>query len=89
MQKNNWRKNEPLDNILKTARPSLLSDAVEVLLVNNIFTPLEFMNELSNEGLAMNSDEVENLLDLAKNTLKSEVKANLNSIVVLKNNRNT
>ena len=71
MQKNNWRKNEPLDNILATAKPSLLKDAIDVLLVNNVFTPSEFMAELKLEGLAMNSSEVEILLGLDKGTLNT------------------
>lgn len=83
MQKNNWRKNEPFDNILKTAKPSLLSDAIEVLLVNNVFTPSEFMRELSGEGLAMDTREVEMLLDLPKDTLKQQQK-DMGKIVNLK-----
>lgn len=83
MQKKNWRKNEPFDNILKTAKPSLLSDAIEVLLVNNVFTPAEFMKELSKEGLAMNSREVEMLLDLPEGILKPK-QAEMGKIVSLK-----
>jgi len=83
MQKKNWRKNEPFDNILKTAKPSLLSDAIEVLLVNNVFTPSEFMRELAKEGLAMNSREIEILLDLPKDTLKP-IQADMGKIVSLK-----
>jgi Zn-dependent peptidase ImmA (M78 family)/DNA-binding XRE family transcriptional regulator len=83
MQKKNWRKNEPLDNILRTAKPSLLSDAVEVLLVNSVFTPSEFMTELANEGLAMNYTEVEMLLSLPKDTLKT-VQSDMGKIVSLK-----
>lgn len=83
MQNKNWRKNEPFDNILKTAKPSLLGDAIEVLLVNNVFTPSEFMKELAGEGLAMNNREVEMLLDLPKDTLKP-IQADMGKIVSLK-----
>jgi Zn-dependent peptidase ImmA (M78 family)/transcriptional regulator with XRE-family HTH domain len=83
MQKKNWRKNEPLDNILKTAKPSLLSDAIEVLLVNKVFTPSEFIKELAGEGLAMNSSEVEMLLDLPEGTLKP-LQTDIGKIVFLK-----
>lgn len=85
MQKKNWRKNEPYDNILKTAKPSLLSDAIKVLLVNNVFTPSEFMKELAHEGLAMNNREVEMLLDLPKDTLKL-IQTDMGKIVRLKPN---
>ncbi|MDD3927565.1 MAG: XRE family transcriptional regulator, partial [bacterium] len=83
MQKNNWRKSEPLDNILKTAKPSLLSDAVDVLLLNNVFTSSEFMKELASEGLAMSSDEVETLLNLPTDTLKTKPTTN-GKIVMLR-----
>jgi len=85
MQKKNWRKNEPYDNILKTAKPSLLSDAIKVLLVNNVFTPSEFIKELAHEGLAMNSKEIEMLLDLPKDTLKP-LQTDMGKIVRLKPN---
>lgn len=85
MQKKNWRKNEPLDNILKTAKPSLLSDGVDVLLLNDVFTPSEFMKELANEGMAMNNSEVENLLDLVDGTL-TPTQHEMGKIVSLKPN---
>ena len=83
MQKKDWRRNEPLDNILTTAKPSLLKDAIEILLSNDVFTPSEFMDELSNEGLAMNFDEVELLLDLPVGTL-APPKTNSAKIVALR-----
>lgn len=69
MQNKGWRKSEPLDNIIKAPKPSLFSDAVDILIANDIFTPKEFIDELSNMGLAMNSDELETLLNLQKGTL--------------------
>lgn len=84
MQKKNWRTNEPLDNILTTAAPSLLRDAVDVLLVNNVFTPYEFLKELENEGLPMNSNEVEALLHLPKNMLSIQLAPDDTKIVTLK-----
>ena len=53
------RKSEPLDNTIKAANPSLFSDAVDLLLVNNVFTSKEFVDELGDMGLAMNPDELE------------------------------
>ena len=67
-----WRKNEPLDNILVSPVPSLFIDAVDVLLTNNVFTPKEFVAELSELGLAMNPDELETLLNLNNNTLNDK-----------------
>ena len=56
---------EPLDDILLTAEPALLKMSVMMLLQEKVFTPDEFMNELSDEyGLSINASEVEYLLDL-------------------------
>src|SRR5690606_33647681 len=84
MQKKGWRKNEPLDNILKTKEPSLLRDAVEMLLVNDIFTVAEFIKELADEGLAMDNREVETLLNLPAGMLKIEKGKQDSKIVTLR-----
>ena len=72
MQNKGWRKNEPLDKTMKATQPSLLVDAVALLLDNNVFTPKEFVDELGDMGLAMNSDELEVLLNLQNGTLLSQ-----------------
>lgn len=84
MQNRGWRKSEPLDNILLPETPALFADAVDVLLTNNVFTPQEFIDELSVMGLAMNADELETLLNLAPNTLEVK-KEKTAKIVTLKN----
>ncbi|MBR5219277.1 MAG: ImmA/IrrE family metallo-endopeptidase [Clostridia bacterium] len=83
MQSKDWRKNEPLDNILVSPVPSLFIDAVDVLLTNNVFTPKEFVAELSELGLAMNPDELETLLNLNNNTLNDQASEPA-KIVILK-----
>lgn len=75
MQVKNWRKVEPFDNILQTAKPSLFRDAIAVLLENNVFSPDELVRELSQFGLAMNPNEIEFLLDLPEGTLKTNVQS--------------
>ena len=85
MQKRNIRKNEPLDDEMQTAKPSMFKDAVTLLLEENVFTPTEFMNELEISGLAMNYKEVEILLDLPKDTLKPiTTETDNNKVVFLK-----
>ncbi len=83
MQNKGWRKSEPLDNTIKAANPSLFSDAVDLLLVNNVFTPKEFVDELGDMGLAMNPDELEVLLNLQKGTLSVQ-KQEPSKMVILK-----
>ncbi len=83
MQSKDWRKSEPLDKVIKSPKPSLFSDAIDVLLVNNVFTPQELVEELSNAGLAMNPSELEILLNLESDTLKS-ISSSRERIVLLK-----
>ena len=72
MQKQGIRKIEPLDDILVTAKPSLLKQSVGILLNQNVFTPNEFIDELSSEyGLTLYAADIEELLGLTKDTLKS------------------
>ncbi len=69
---NNWRKREPLDNVLIKHEPILLNKSIELLMQNNIFNPQEFMEELTENQLSMKPEEVEMLLDLDKGTLSIE-----------------
>ena len=67
------------DDILITASPSLLKSSVIMLLQENVFTPEEFMDELSSAyGLSINPTEVEYLLGLPAGTLA------INNIIDLK-----
>lgn len=71
MQKQGIRKVEPLDDVLTTSKPSLLREGVYLLLDENVFTPKEFVDELSLEyGLSLYPEEIESLLGLRENTLK-------------------
>ncbi len=70
MQKKGIRKQEPLDDILMTAQPSLLETAVNMLLNGDIVTPREFLQELSmNYNLTLYPEQIENLIGLKKDTL--------------------
>lgn len=70
MQRRGLRKEEPLDDILTTAMPALLKTSVIMLLQENVFTPEEFMKELSDSyDLSIDPSEVEYLLNLPTGTL--------------------
>ncbi len=70
MQRRGQRKEEPLDDVLITATPALLKTSVIMLLQEDVFTPREFMDELScSYGLSINASEVEYLLGLPTGTL--------------------
>lgn len=86
MQNKDWRKNEPLDKIIQPSQPSLLADAVDVLLINNVFTPKELLDELNESGLCMNPSEIEVLLNLKEGTL-NQTSPDKSKIVLLKPTR--
>lgn len=70
MQRRGMRKDEPLDDELITASPSLLRTAVLLLLSENVFSPKELVDELSySYELSLTSNEIEFLLDLPEGTL--------------------
>ena len=70
MQRQGIRKKEPLDDELYTAEPTLLKTAVKMLL-DEVLTPEEFMDELSNEyNFTLSHRDVEILLDLPKDSLE-------------------
>ena len=72
MQRRGIRKEEPLDDVLITSAPALLKMSIMMLLQENIFTPQEFMKELSDKyDLSINPEEIEYLFDLPAGTLSS------------------
>jgi len=73
MQRRAIRKQEPLDDVLTTSAPSLLIEAVTELLKENVFTPKEFIDELSyTYGLSLYPKMIEDLLNLPKGMLDVE-----------------
>lgn len=73
MQKQGIRKTEPLDDELVTAEPSLLRQAIKILFDQKVFTPNEFLEELSREyGLTLYPKDIETLLGLKKGTFEEK-----------------
>ncbi len=82
---NNWRKQEPLDNVLIKQEPILLNKSIEMLMQHNIFNAKEFMEELTENKLSMKPEQVEILLNLDKGTLFiEEEKESIASIIKIK-----
>jgi hypothetical protein len=79
---NNWRKCEPLDNILIKQEPILLNKSIEILMQNNIFNPQELMDELAENQLSMKPEEVEMLLNLDKGTLSIEQEKEQQALII-------
>lgn len=71
LQRRGLRKEEPLDDTIQTAAPSLLKTAVYMLLNENVFTPQTFVEELAySRQLSLEPAEIERLLDIP-GTLKT------------------
>lgn len=88
LQRRGLRKEEPLDDTLLTASPAILKTAVLMLLNENVFTPKEFMDELSFVyNLSLEPEEVEYLLDLPKDTLTPSKIVEFSSLQIKKKNR--
>ena len=83
VSKNGWRIKEPYDDILAIKKPSLLNKAIDLLLENKIFTEESFVQELDENGMALDYREIEILLNLTAGRLSP--KKNTGEIVKLKN----
>lgn len=87
MQRRGLRKEEPLDDILITASPALLKTSIVMLLQENVFSPDEFMEELSSSyKLSINATEVEYLLNLPAGTLASPKMIKFPNLQIKRNN---
>ena len=86
MQRRGLRKEEPLDDVLTTTGPSLLKTSVIMLLQEKVFSPAEFMEELSGSyGLSIHAAEVECLLDLPAGTLVAPKIIDFSSLQIKRN----
>ena len=84
LSKRGWRTKEPLDDIIKISKPTVLKKVVDILLVNNILTESQIIEELSNYGLALPAEEIEILLGLEQGMLQKTHSPNVS--LNLKNN---
>jgi len=85
LQRRGLKKKEPLDDTLITAKPTLLKTAIQMLLDEDVFTPKEFIDELSfGHNLSLNPKEIEFLLDLPEKTLSIDNIVPLHNLRVLK-----
>ena len=82
MNSRNERINEPLDNVIPRTYPSLLSNAITLLIDNEVFTKASLIQEFANHGISMNSDELEKLLSLQKGYLSDKESGNINPFIL-------
>lgn len=65
-----YRKGEPLDDTIKIQEPTMIKLATNMLLDNNKFTPNEFMKNLNDNDIWLESNEIEELIGLEPGKLK-------------------
>lgn len=81
MDKKGWYKKEPLDDNIKSTYPILLKKAFDMMIEGKIMNEGLFMNNLSNYGLSIYPQDIEQLLGLKDGTLsKNMTKANKDNI---------
>lgn len=66
-----WKTKEPEDKPYEY-NTILLQEAISLLFSEGEFTPSTFMNALKNKGIVLRREEVEELLALARDSLKDE-----------------
>ncbi len=81
MDKKGWSKKEPLDDNIKSTHPILLKKSFDMMIEGKIMNEGLFMNNLSNYGLSIYPQDVEELLGLKDGTLsKNTAKPNKDNI---------
>lgn len=81
MDKKGWSKKEPLDDNIKSTHPILLKKAFDMIIEGKIMNEGLFMNNLSNYGLSIYPQDVEELLGLKDGTLsKNTTKSNKDNL---------
>lgn len=76
IDKNGWSKKEPLDSNIKSTHPILLKKAFDILIEEKIMNEGLFMNNLTNYGLSIYPQDVEELLGLKEGTLSKQLNKN-------------
>lgn len=76
------RINEPLDDVIAVSYPSMLSNAVSLLVDNKVFTKAALIKEFANYGLSMNPEELEKLLSLQKGYLSDDKAEDSNPFIL-------
>ncbi|MEG2788192.1 MAG: XRE family transcriptional regulator [Romboutsia sp.] len=73
LEKNGWGKKEPLDDNIKSTQPILLKKGYDMIIENKMMNEGLFMNNLSNYGLSIYANDVEELLGLKEGTISKSI----------------
>lgn len=69
ISKNGWRTQEPLDNYIPLTHPKALRQAVNLVILNNVLTGRQLLNEISLDGVSLSKPVVDEILSLTPDTI--------------------
>ncbi|MDO4800947.1 MAG: XRE family transcriptional regulator [Prevotellaceae bacterium] len=69
ISKNGWRTEEPLDDCIPLTHPKALRQAVNLIILNNILSGQQLLNEFRSDGLSLSKLVVDEVLSLAPDTI--------------------
>ena len=67
-----WRTKEPLDDVIRPSRPTILRKSIDMLISNDVLKGEEIVKQLSKHGLSLDRVEIERLLGLEAGTLNTK-----------------
>lgn len=68
-----WRTKEPLDEYMVVKKPKALTQAINLLLLNNYLTPKQILGLFSKYGTSLPKDVVDEVLNLEPGTLPDDI----------------
>lgn len=69
ISKNGWRTEEPLDDYIPLTHPKALRQAVNLIILNNVLSGQQLLNEIRSDGLSLSKFVVDEVLSLAPDTI--------------------
>ena len=84
LSQNGWRTNEPLDDLIPLKHPKALKQAVNLIILNNVLSGSELLDEIRKDGIALPKQVIDEVLDLDPDTITVEESEARDNIVSFK-----
>ena len=69
ISKNGWRTEEPLDDYIPLTHPKALRQAVNLIILNNVLSGQQLLNEFKSDGISLSKFVVDEVLSLEPDTI--------------------
>lgn len=69
ISKNGWRTEEPLDDYISLTHPKALRQAVNLIILNNVLSGQQLLNEFEADGISLSKFVVDEVLSLEPDTI--------------------